>query len=67
VAGHGEGADSLDLRLAEHFPIEVDVVADDVSGWWYGRWQDIIMNSAGMLLGIYLAKGNLAPVAKIFT
>jgi hypothetical protein len=43
------------------------LTTDDVSGWWYGRWQDIIMNSAGMLLGVYLTKGNLAPVAKIFS
>lgn len=24
--------------------------------WWYGRWQDIIMNTSGMLLGAWLAK-----------
>ena len=24
---------------------------DHVAGWWYGRWQDIVMNSLGMILG----------------
>lgn len=23
--------------------------------WWYGRWQDIIMNTAGMLLGAWIS------------
>jgi len=25
-------------------------------GWWYGRWQDIVMNSAGVALGVYLSR-----------
>ena len=25
-------------------------------GWWYGRWQDIVMNLAGLLFGSYLAR-----------
>jgi hypothetical protein len=24
-------------------------------GWWYGRWQDIVMNSAGLAIGRYIA------------
>lgn len=26
------------------------------SGWWYGRWQDIVMNSTGMLMGYTIAQ-----------
>jgi len=26
------------------------------TGWWYGRWQDIVMNSLGMLTGYMLRK-----------
>lgn len=29
---------------------------DDEKGWWYGRWQDIVMNSLGMVCGYYLAQ-----------
>jgi len=25
-------------------------------GWWYGRWQDIVMNSIGLLCGYAIAK-----------
>jgi hypothetical protein len=25
-------------------------------GWWYGRWEDIVMNTGGMLIGIALAR-----------
>jgi len=24
-------------------------------GWWYGRWQDIVMNTAGLAVGALLA------------
>jgi hypothetical protein len=27
---------------------------DSGAGWWYGRWEDIIMNSLGMLTGVIL-------------
>lgn len=27
---------------------------DGSSAWWYGRWQDIVMNSAGILLALVL-------------
>ena len=30
---------------------------DQQAGWWYGRWQDIVMNSCGMALG-YLIRMN---------
>jgi hypothetical protein len=23
--------------------------------WWYGRWEDIVMNTLGMILGIYIS------------
>lgn len=29
---------------------------DKGSGWWYGRWQDIVMNSIGMLMGYTVAQ-----------
>jgi hypothetical protein len=25
-------------------------------GWWYGRWQDIVMNGTGLLIGAYLTR-----------
>lgn len=28
---------------------------DDVAGWWYGRWQDIVMNSIGIFVGYMLS------------
>jgi hypothetical protein len=28
----------------------------DQGGWWYGRWQDIVMNSLGILTGLGLAR-----------
>jgi hypothetical protein len=28
----------------------------DQGGWWYGRWQDIVMNSLGILCGLALTK-----------
>jgi len=27
---------------------------DHGAGWWYGRWQDIVMNTAGVFLGVWL-------------
>jgi hypothetical protein len=29
---------------------------DGSSAWWYGRWQDLVMNGAGVLLGYLCAK-----------
>jgi len=31
------------------------ITTDDEKGWWYGRWQDIVMNTLGMFCGYYLA------------
>ena len=31
-------------------------LSDKKDGWWYGRWQDLISNSLGMILGYYLYK-----------
>lgn len=27
---------------------------DNGTGWWYGRWQDLVMNSIGLMIGYYL-------------
>ena len=32
-----------------------DMQTDVEGGWWYGRWQDIVMNSTGMLMGYTIA------------
>lgn len=29
---------------------------DSGEGWWYGRWEDIVMNSLGMLTGVMIKK-----------
>lgn len=29
---------------------------DGGAGWWYGRWQDIVMNTLGLALGAVLAR-----------
>lgn len=29
-------------------------IETDKEGWWYGRWEDIIMNSFGMVCGLFL-------------
>ncbi len=29
---------------------------DQVQGWWYGRWQDIVMNTLGQAFGLFLNK-----------
>jgi hypothetical protein len=31
-------------------------VTTDKGGWWYGRWQDIIMNSLGMATGVFMRR-----------
>lgn len=44
-------------------------VEQQKEGWWYGRWEDIIMNSLGVMFGIYLAqKGvsrNIFPIGYV--
>lgn len=32
------------------------VNAKNQSGWWYGRYQDIVMNTFGLLAGVAIAK-----------
>ena len=29
-------------------------IHENKAGWWYGRWEDLVMNSLGILLGLYL-------------
>jgi len=29
---------------------------DHGAGWWYGRWEDIVMNSLGIALGCFLGR-----------
>lgn len=31
------------------------LTTDKETGWWYGRYQDIIMNTLGMMVGYYFA------------
>jgi len=31
-------------------------VTTDKGGWWYGRWQDIVMNSLGMATGLFMRR-----------
>ena len=30
------------------------ITSRDGSGWWYGRWQDIVMNTLGMATGVLI-------------
>jgi hypothetical protein len=39
--------------------------ATESKNWWYGRWEDIVMNSLGMLCGLWLAQYR-APGKIIF-
>lgn len=32
-----------------------NIGTDNTKHWWYGRWQDIIMNSIGLLIGSFMA------------
>lgn len=32
------------------------VTAENGKGWWYGRWQDIVTNTVGLIIGYTLAK-----------
>lgn len=35
---------------------------DHGQGWWYGRWQDIVMNTFGLLLGKYMKQKRIFPL-----
>jgi len=32
------------------------VIDTDKGSWWYGRWQDIVMNSLGIMCGYYIRR-----------
>jgi hypothetical protein len=32
------------------------VIDTDKGSWWYGRWQDIVMNTLGMVCGYYIRR-----------
>lgn len=32
---------------------------DQDTGWWYGRWQDVVMNTLGMFCGYFLSQRKL--------
>jgi hypothetical protein len=34
------------------------LTTDKEGGWWYGRYEDIIVNTLGMYLGYYLSKNK---------
>lgn len=38
----------------------VRVTTDIQAGWWYGRWQDIVMNSLGQCIGYGLQKSGVS-------
>jgi glycopeptide antibiotics resistance protein len=35
------------------------LTTDKNEGWWYGRYEDIIVNTLGILLGYFLANKNI--------
>lgn len=35
---------------------EYTLTTQDGSGWWYGRWQDIVVNTLGLLVGYMIAR-----------
>lgn len=37
-------------------------LSDHSAGWWYGRWQDVVMNSLGMLTGYLMLKGGITTI-----
>lgn len=40
--------------------IDTDHGQKEKTQWWYGRWQDIVMNTAGMVLGYYLSRCSIS-------
>lgn len=60
IAGLGVTWEIIEIIFKEHpfyladckYPPQTDAGA----GWWYGRWEDIVMNSLGMLTGFALRK-----------
>ncbi len=37
-----------------------EIDSDKQKAWWYGRWQDIVMNTLGQLFGYILYKYNIS-------
>lgn len=37
-------------------------IEEEKSGWWYGRWEDIVMNSLGMVCGVLLARSGAPAI-----
>ena len=37
----------------------VNISTDELNGWWYGRYEDIIMNSFGQLFGYWIANKGI--------
>jgi hypothetical protein len=37
---------------------QYNLTTDKGEGWWYGRWEDIVMNSLGIALGVALSRGK---------
>lgn len=46
---------------------DVSLSDDTEEGWWYGRWQDIVMNSLGMFTGAMLLKYNVNQTIFIYS
>lgn len=36
--------------------IDISTENEGIPIWWYGRWQDIIMNTIGLIIGINISK-----------
>lgn len=41
-------------KCASYNMINTDAEKNNKSPWWYGRWEDIVMNTCGILLGLWL-------------
>lgn len=41
---------------------QFELKTDQGEGWWYGRWQDIVMNSIGLFIGYKLNKFVSSPL-----
>lgn len=48
----------VEMIFKEHpfYLSECNLDTDKGEGWWYGRWEDIVMNSLGIVVGFYLHK-----------
>ena len=40
----------------------VNISTDELNGWWYGRYEDIIMNSFGQLFGYWIANKGITSL-----